>query len=166
MRLFSRLLFVCTLLTAIPALAAAPDIRMKSLQGDEHNVNEFIGHGKWVVVAIWAHDCPICNAEIYQMSFFHDEHKDKDAIVLGVSIDGWDNRDKAQAFVDRHSIDFTNLITEPDASILARFGAGPFIGTPTFYVYSPDGTLVAQNIGPTTQEDVERFMSTYAAAQK
>jgi peroxiredoxin len=154
------------MLYPLAGIAAVPDIPMKTLDGEEHNVNEYIGKGKWVVVAIWAHDCPICNAELYQMSFFHDDHKDKDAIVLGVSIDGWKNKAKAEAFIERHSIDFPNLITEPDARILAGFGAGPFIGTPTFYIYAPDGSLAAQSIGPTSQEDLERFMSMYPAGGK
>jgi len=154
-------------LLLLPALGwATPDLVLKDFSGARHNVNEYIGKGKWVVVTVWAHNCPVCNAEIYQMTFFHDEHAKKDAIVLGVTIDGDEKRDKAKAFVDRHSLNFPNLIAEPEQEVLAAFGGGPFIGTPTFYIYSPQGELVAQRIGPTTQEQVEEIMAARAGKPK
>jgi len=73
------------LLAPLWALAAGPDVVLKNLEGQARNVNEFIGKGKWVVVAIWHSDCPICKRDIHEMAFFHDAHKNKNAIVLGVS---------------------------------------------------------------------------------
>lgn len=139
------------------ASAAGPDVALKGLDGKTRNVNEFIGKGKWTVVAIWHSDCPICKREIHQMSFFHDAHKNKDAIVLGVSVDGYASKAKAQRFVDDHSLDFTNLVAEPEQ--IAKFGAGRFVGTPTFYIYSPQGELLAKQVGPTSQEDIEQFIA-------
>jgi len=145
------------LLAPLWALAAGPDVVLKNLEGQARNVNEFIGKGKWVVVAIWHSDCPICKRDIHQMAFFHDAHKNKNAIVLGVSVDGYANKAKAQRFIDEHSLDFTNLIAEPEQ--IARFGAGKFVGTPTFYIYSPQGELAAKQVGPITQEDIERLIA-------
>jgi peroxiredoxin len=122
-----RAAFIVLLLVPLAAWAKSPDIVLKDLNGKDRNVSEYIGQGKWVVVAVWAHNCPVCNAEIYQMTFFHDEHYKKDAMVLGVSIDGYANKDKALAFIDRNAINFPNLIAEPDAAVLAKFGGGPFI---------------------------------------
>jgi len=145
------------LLAPLWALAAGPDVVLKNLEGQARNVNEFIGKGKWVVVAIWHSDCPICKRDIHQMAFFHDAHKNKNAIVLGVSVDGYANKAKAQRFIDEHSLDFTNLTAEPEQ--IARFGAGKFVGTPTFYIYSPQGELAAKQVGPITQEDIERLIA-------
>ena len=101
------------------------------------------------------------------MTFFHDAHQKKDAIVLGITVDGWKNRKLAQKFIDEHALNFVNLIVEPEQSVLMKFGAGPFIGTPTFYIYAPDGELLARNVGPVTQEDVEKFiLETETAARK
>ncbi len=154
-----RMKYWILLLLLVPlwALAAGPDITLKGLDGKARNVNEFIGKGKWTVVAIWHSDCPICKREIHQMGFFHDAHKNKNAIVLGVSVDGYANKVKAQRFVDEHSLDFTNLVAEP--SQIVQFGAGRFVGTPTFYVYTPQGELAAKQVGPTSQEDIEQFIA-------
>ncbi len=145
---------------------ATPDLVLKDFNGKDRNINEYIGKGKWVAVMIWAHDCHICNQEVHQMTFFHDEHKDKDAIVLGVSIDGMEQIDKARGFIKRNSVNFPNLIAEPEHEVLIKFGGGPFFGTPTFYIYNPAGDLVAKNIGPITGEDIERFMKSSAKTSK
>lgn len=157
--LIAGLLF---LFTPFLVLAAPPDLVLKDFNGKDRNINEFIGKGKWVAVMIWAHDCHICNQEVHQMTFFHDEHKNKDAIVLGVSIDGMDKIKEASKFVKRHSLNFTSLIAEPEHEVLIKFGGGPFFGTPTFYIYDPKGELVARNIGPVSGEDIERFMKNTA----
>lgn len=151
MRPWSALLLLFPLLAA----AAAPDIALQDLDGRTRNVNEFIGRGKWVVVAIWAHDCPICNAEMPNMTFFHAEHEKKDALVLGVTIDGHAQRRKAADFIQRHELNFPNLIAEPDPRVIEKFGGGRFFGTPTFYIYAPTGELVARQIGPIEIAELE-----------
>lgn len=154
--------FIATMGMAAVA-ATVPSISMKDLAGKSHNVNEFIGKGKWTVVAVWAHDCPICNQEIHQMEFFHDAHRKKDATVLGVSIDG-DNVDKAKRFVADHSLTFPNLITDPGT--VSEFGAGDLIGTPTYLIFTPDGTLAGKKVGPLSQEQIEAMMAKHGGAAK
>ncbi|NOZ11045.1 MAG: TlpA family protein disulfide reductase [Gammaproteobacteria bacterium] len=141
----------------IPALVSAksPDIMLKDLQGNQHNVNEYIGQGKWTVVMFWAHDCPACNAEAHHITFFHNDHRKTDATVLGISIDGEGKLRKAQEFYDRHMLNFPNLITEPGGDLLLEFGGGMFIGTPTFYIYNPAGRFKARHIGALDQDQLE-----------
>lgn len=145
------------LLLFFPLLAhAATDAVFKDFSGKDRRLSEFIGRGKWTIVTFWAHDCPICKQEIHQMVFFHDAHRKKDAIVLGVSVDGYSNRGKAQQFIDDQALNFTNLITDPET--VGRLGGGAFIGTPTYYLYDPEGRLAGKNVGPLTQEEVEAFI--------
>lgn len=156
-----RLVAVMAMVAALAAggTLAAPDIPMRALDGKARNVNEFIGQGKWTVVVAWAHDCHICAREIHEMSAFHAAHRDKDAIVLGVSVDGYDRVKEARGFIARHKLPFTNLIAEPRQEVMMKFGAGRFVGTPTYYVFNPQGEIVGQNIGPVTREEVETFMA-------
>ena len=147
-------------LAILPAVAwaAAPDIVLTDFTGRERNVNEFIGRGQWVAVVVWAHDCRVCDAEIGQMADFHRAHKGKDAIVLGVTIDGQAKRKAAKAFVDRHKLPFINLIAEPSEEVIYKFGVDEFVGTPTTYLYEPRGRLVAANIGPVSRKDLEGYI--------
>ncbi|MDH5649029.1 MAG: TlpA family protein disulfide reductase [Gammaproteobacteria bacterium] len=155
-----RFLFLCAaIIFSNPVLAAGPDIPLKDFAGKTRNVNEYVGQGKWTVITVWAHDCHICNQEIHHMVFFHDAHKNKDAVVLGVTVDGWTKRKLAKGFMEEHGLNFVNLIAEPEQSVLMKFGGGPFFGTPTYYVYAPDGELMAKNVGPVAQEDIEKFIA-------
>lgn len=140
------------------ASAAGPDLVLSDLNGKPVPVSRYIGQGKWTLVMLWAHNCPVCNREVDDISFFYDAHKKKDVNVLGVSVDGPSQLAKAQAFVDDHLVDFPNLVIEPASQAIDKFGGGPFVGTPTFYVYSPEGELVAKNVGAISVKALNEFL--------
>ena len=165
-RKLSRWLFALCLLVPTLVTAGSPDIKLKDLDGNTHNVNEYIGKGKWTVVMFWAHNCPACNAEIDQIAFFHDDHRKSGATVLGISIDGMAKLEKARAFNDRHMLNFPNLIIEPDGDLLLEFGGGMFIGTPTFYIYNPEGRFAGRHIGAIDQERLEKKLASLKEKQR
>ena len=161
-RVFAALIWV-TALTVCPALAAAPDILLMDMQGKPRNVNTAIGHGQWVIVTVWSHDCGICAREIHEMASFHKAHEKRDARVLGVSLDGRAQLEAARKFVRDHTLPFVNLVAEPEQEVMLKFGAGEFVGTPTYYIYDPKGELVGQQVGPLTREEVEKFLDVLRA---
>lgn len=148
-------------LMAASVLAGSPDIPLRDMEGKPRNVNEFIGKGKWVIVAAWAHDCRVCESEMPDISGFHMRHKDKDAIVLGVTIDGMELIKEARGFVAKHKLPFPNLVAEPEQEVMMKFGGGSFVGTPTHYMYDPSGRLVARKIGPLPGKDIEEFIEAF-----
>jgi peroxiredoxin len=162
----SLLVGLFSVLIAGAAWAESPSIELRGFDARAHNVNEYIGHGKWVVVVTWAHDCRICDEEIHHMAEFYQAHKDRDATVLGVSIDGYKQVALARAFVERHKLPFPNLIAEPSQEVMMKFGAGEFVGTPTYYIYNPQGRIVGRNIGPITRKEVEDFLVSETQAVK
>ena len=164
--MFKRIWLLLTALLILPilTLAAGPDVSLKDLEGKNHNVNEYIGQGKWTIVVIWSADCPICRREIYHMTFFQDEHHKKDATVLGVSIDGYANRDKAKSFINDQSLNFPNLIG--DSEDPGRISKTMFIGTPTYYFFSPEGDFMTQRIGPVTQQQAEEVFRNLEKARQ
>ena len=146
------------------AHATAPELTLPDLEGRPHTLNEYIGHGKWVVMVFWMHDCKICASEIHHLQAFHAAHADKDAIVLGISIDGTDRVKDARRFAAKHKLTFPNLLTEPDFDALQKFGGGKFLGTPTQYFYDPVGRLVARKIGPISRADIEGFIDAFSSS--
>lgn len=143
------------------ACAAGPDVALHDLEGKPRNAKEFIGHGKWTIVVVWAHDCSICASEIHRIGGFHEAHKDKDAIVLGVSIDGKEKIELARRFAANHKLPFTNLIAEPEEEIIDKFGGGRFYGTPTHYFYETTGRIVGRKVGPVEPADIESFIEAF-----
>ena len=150
------LVFFPTLLLATPAKESLLD-----LEGQPHTLDEYTGRGKWLVVTVWASDCAVCNREIHELMVFHQAHRETDASVLGISVDGLGGRQNALAFIKRHGVNFPNLLDDGSAfkAIYLRATARPwFGGTPMNLVYAPSGELLARRIGPLGKAELEAFI--------
>ena len=115
---------------------------------------------------LWASDCHVCNQEAHQYVNFHKQHKDKDAIVLGISLDGNSKKSDASDFLKRHQINFPSLIGEPEnvASMYQELTGGSWVGTPSFMVYTPGGELLGAQAGAVPVSVIESFIEREAAA--
>lgn len=152
--MLKRYLVLVLLLIAMPlSVMAAPDLVLRDIDGRAHPVADFIGKGKWTVVTVWSADCPICRREIHQMTFLHEDHKKGDIAVLGLSIDGQENRRHARAFAQEHGLNFPNLLDE--WHVVERLTGRSFKGTPSYYIFTPAGDFAAQRVGAASQEEIE-----------
>lgn len=143
----------------------------QDFSGKPQVLENFTGKGKWLVVMMWASDCYICNKEAHQYVDFHMAHSDTDATVLGISLDGESRLNEAKGFLKKHSVDFPNLIAEPEhvTSLYSTLTGQRFAGTPTFLIYSPQGELKAAQAGAVPTSLIEDFMkqnSVQEAAKK
>ena len=147
------------LLVSGGALAAAGIF--KDFDGGFHSVSEYTGDGKWLVVMLWASDCHVCNQEAHSYQAFHEKHKDKDARMLGISLDGMAGKADAQAFVKRHKVLFPNLLGDPKAvaGFYQDLTGKAWRGTPTFLVYDGKGELQAEQVGAVPVALIEDFMA-------
>ncbi len=155
-----RWFVVLLALLPLPAFAAG-DGTLHDFDGRPRTLEEYLGQGKWLVVTVWASDCAVCNKEIPEMVAFHNAHHDRDATVLGISVDGPGGKQEALAFIRRHRVSFQNLLNDGRAfkAIYLRATGRPwFGGTPMNLVYAPDGKLAARHIGPLTKADIEAFI--------
>jgi peroxiredoxin len=147
------------------ALAAAPGLAatLHDLQGEPAELAPLIGDGRWTLVMFWAADCHVCNAEAIHYVQFHDRHHEDLAKVVGVSLDGLRGLEDARGFVDRHFVDFPNLVGEPRevARLFTEMtdGRQPWLGTPSFLLYRPDGELVGWRIGPVPVPALEEMIA-------
>jgi thiol-disulfide isomerase/thioredoxin len=159
-----RCIVVALFIAPAPVCANPAALEARDFQGNPHSVDAYLGQGKWVVLMIWASDCHICNEETPALNAFHEAHKNIDAIVLGLTLDGQARKAQAQAFVDKHTVSFDNLIAEPPSvmAFYTRRTARRWVGTPTFLVYAPDGKLAAQQVGAVEPQVITTFMRGYA----
>ena len=132
---------------------------LRNLGKGADSLEEFTGKGKWVIVKFWASDCHIFNQEAHKYVDFHEFHKDKDAVMLGVSLDG-KNKKAAQEFIHRHRVSYPNFITELSngTQLYSYLSGHNWIGTPSFLVFDPSGVLRAQQAGAVPAELIERFI--------
>ncbi len=162
----SRLLFSIALFFSLISVSNAEVLGpYTTLDGPDRSLDDYIGKGKWTVVMIWASDCLVCNREIDQYVKFHETHKNKDAEVVGISMDGPDNRKHAEDFVSRHKVTFSNMLPDPLAVIaLYRGSTGKaYQGTPTFLVFDPKGELAGAQMGAVPTKIIEEFIANESA---
>lgn len=154
--------FVFLALALASAFASAGPL--SDFDGQPRALEDYLGRGKWLVVMFWASDCRVCNSEAYQYVDFHDLHHDRDAQVLGISMDGTAGLAAARAFVQRHGVTFPNLIGDPEAvaRLYHRYTGEPFRGTPSFLVFDPRGELQARQVGAVPRTVIEEFIEAHA----
>jgi len=145
------------------SIIASPDVLLEGMDGNRHNLNEYIGKGKWTALNIWGTRCPPCMEEIPELIHFHDDHKDSNAIVVGVAIDfpsyGYAIKDQVADFIEEYLVEFPVLLS--DAGISEKIGAGRLEGLPTTYLYTPEGKLVGMQVGGITRNILEAFINKY-----
>lgn len=158
MKLVSSFIIATLLLFAwmMPATAEEmEDFTFKDIHGQSHKLSDY--KGKWIVVNYWGTFCPPCLEEIPDLVAFAQKHKDN-AVVLGFDAGGTTVED-LKKFAADYKMDY--LIAPVQESTLTAFGV--LQGIPTSYVLTPEGEQVAKVVGIIDMEEVELFMSQYAA---
>lgn len=120
-----------------------------------------VGNGKWTLVMVWATDCSICRQQKPLISAFHNKHKDTDAHVFGIALDGRAAMDEVQEYVDAHDVSFPTFVGELVivASSVQSIVEEPLRGTPTYLLFDPTGEIKGVNPGPMSIEALEGFIN-------
>ncbi|MDH5394861.1 MAG: TlpA family protein disulfide reductase [Gammaproteobacteria bacterium] len=159
---FLSLTMTAVIFSALFLSSAQAEIKgFQDFNGKTQKLENYTGKGKWLIVMMWASDCYICNREAHEYVDFHMLHSDKDATVLGISLDGEIKKEAAKGFIKKHAIDFPNLIAEPEyvSNLYQELSGQYFAGTPTFLIYAPDGELKAAQAGAVPVKLIEEFIS-------
>ena len=160
---FNRIFCFSILLVSANGSYAADWTEVRTLDGKFTTLSQHFEKGKWTLVMLWAANCGICRREYPVMSEFHDRHKDIDAKVIGVSLDGYSKLDMITRHIDEMPMSFNNLIGEL-AVIAFSYQSStkePLQGTPTYMMFNPQGQLVGHNPGPIGLEALEKFIQSH-----
>ena len=158
MSLFRFLLLgsLAGLLYAVSVQAQPVDFTLPDLDGKEHSLSDY--RGKWVLVNYWATWCPPCLEEIPELEVFHSNHKDVDAVVLGINLEEIE-LEPLRKFVEEQFISYPILRADPSGGN----ELGRVMGMPTSFLISPPGEVVARQVGTVTAEGLEEFIAGYRA---
>lgn len=164
-RIIQLLSFVTLSLVLSTAYAAG---NLKTLDGKPAELSDYTGKGMWTVVILWASDCHVCNAEAEQYIQFHEDNKDKNAQILGITLDGQAKIEAAKDFIKRHDVTYPSLIGEPEdvATLYSELTGGHWVGTPTFLIYDRTGKLKAAQPGAVPADIIEGFIRDNELAAK
>lgn len=149
---FRSALLILLIGLSLSTTAAALEFKFQRMDGGIQNLSDF--RGKWVLVNFWASWCTPCLKEIPDLVRFHEKHKDRDAIVLGVNY-GEALSDKAlHSFITKFKITYPVIRTNPE--IEHKLGVAGAM--PTSYLINPSGKIAAWVEGPVTARQIEDFI--------
>jgi peroxiredoxin len=134
--------------------------QLTDFDGQPRTLSEYTGNDKWVVVMLWHSTCRVSNAVVHEYADYYMIHSDNKSTVLGISLDGHDQKDSARGFIDKHGIEFPNLIGNYDdvVNMVENLTGEPWEGTPTFLIYSPAGELRAAQSGGIPAKYIEDYI--------
>jgi peroxiredoxin len=127
----------------------------KDLQGNLHTVEQY--RGKWIVVNYWGIFCGPCLREMPELSIFHNQHKEHDAVVLGINQEDLPAKVMAR-FADKMNISFP-LLNVPFEQA-TPFGKVTVL--PTTFIINPQGELVAKQQGAITMQVLEDYIKRHS----
>ena len=148
------------LLLLSPALWAKPvDLELTDLDGKQFKLSDY--RGKWVVLNYWATWCPPCLEEIPELVHFHENHKESDAVVIGIDVELLPP-EQLRDFVEDNFITYPIVPLLPN-EVQAFENVENF---PTTYLIDPEGTLVERHVGAVTAEAIEHYINNYVPEKR
>ncbi len=151
-QLFIGVLFALVMAFGSYAQAEPADFTLPDMENKQQKLSDY--RGKWVVVNYWATWCPPCLTEIPELVDFHEDHKDKDAVVLGVNFEDI-GLEELKRFNEEYFMNYPVLRTKPSGS--SALGVIP--GLPTTFLVSPEGEIIARQVGPVTAKLINEFIN-------
>ena len=146
-----RLTLGLILVLLISTRAFAIDMPLTDVNGNEVNLKSY--QRKWVVVNYRATRCPPCIVEMPELQSFHDQHVDKDALVIGINVESI-GKQQLLTFLDDYFITYPVFVSQP----IQQSELGLIPGLPTTFLVNPQGEVVARQVGPVTSDMIEQFI--------
>ncbi len=127
---------------------AAPDFELKDATGKTVKLSDF--KGKVVLLNFWATWCGPCKIEIPWFIDFQQQYKDRDFVILGVSMDddGWKS---VKPYIEQKKINYRVMIGTEELSTLY----GGVDALPTTFLIDRAGRVASRHDGLVSKSDYE-----------
>src|SRR2546423_1293462 len=151
LRIVLLLVFVVALVVFVPRLLSrsaapaegsnAPDFTLPSQEGSAVSLKDY--RGKWVVLYFYPKDqTPGCSREAHNFQVDQPKFDERNAVVLGVSLDGVDSHKK---FCAKEGLNF-KLLADTDGKVTQSYGSLTNLGVVKFaarhtFLIDPEGKI-------------------------
>ena len=136
------------------AANSVPDYKIPTLDGGNIQLSQY--RGKVVVLDFWAPWCGPCQAETPHLIKIANDYKDKDVVVIGLSIPDPRTREgQVEQFVKQFGVNYT--VGFAPNGMFERFDCTPDSdgAIPQTFVFGRDGKKLYENYGFNPMQDGE-----------
>lgn len=156
-RIAACILGAALLTLCIPAQA----FQLQSLNAERVHLSDYIVEGRWNLVMFWSTDCIPCEEQKPMIEDFHQAHKDSNAVVLGIALDGMEKKPQIDVLIEKHDPGYPNLVVFTDVfhRQFKELTGQDFRATPTYLLFTPDGELAGARAGPVEREFIEAVVN-------
>jgi peroxiredoxin len=119
----------------------APSFKLKDLSGSSVSLSDF--DGKVVMLEFWATWCTPCKASAPELEALYQRYKDRDFVLLGISLDRGDATDRVGAFMDVYGLHFPVLL-DGDKKVAKIYRIA---GIPSLFLLDRKHKIVARHTG-------------------
>ena len=146
----------CSQAAPLPQVGTmAPDFTLASQDGSKVSLSQF--KGKWVVLYFYPKDMTSgCTIEAHNFQRDQQKYVDKNAVVLGVSVDSVDSH---QQFCTKEGLNF-KLLSDGDHKVTEEYGSLTNLGVMKFaarhtFIIDPQGKIVKvyTDVSPNTHSE-------------
>ena len=130
----------------------APDFILKDMSGKDVTLSSF--KGKPIVLNFWATWCPYCRQERPYLKSLYEEYKDKDLVIIAVSLDR--SSKTVKRFLEQNPAPYM-VLTDTEGMTVALYN---IMGYPTTYLINRNGKITQKLVGPVewTDRNVKDFI--------
>ena len=154
-------LFVFGCSTVLMAQKQVPSVALKTLDGQNVNLEDYASNGKITVLSFWATWCKPCQAELDAIADMYPDWQDEyNMEMVAITIDTRRQLAKVGPLVESKQWDYTIL---SDANNELRYALG-FQSIPQTYVLDQDGKIVYEHSGyvPGNEYELEEVVAKLA----
>jgi peroxiredoxin len=139
----------------------APDWQLPDAEGTMHSLSDY--RGKVVLLDFWATWCGPCKVAMPSIQKLHEQFKDRDVAVIGIST--WERTNPVEgpaAYMKGQDFTYQLLVKGDDVAKMYKVS-----GIPTFYVIGTDGEILHHAIGfrPGEAEEIAKVIEEHLEKQ-
>lgn len=87
---------------------------VQGLDGARTDIHDHLGHERWTLIFLWSTNCAPCEAQKPMIDAFHQRYRHRQAIVIGIALDGPAEKPAIDAVLDRTHPSYQNFIAFDD----------------------------------------------------
>ena len=130
------------------------DFTIKSEDGQETKLSDYVGKGDYVLVDFWASWCRPCRESMPQLKEIYKKYSKKKFQILGVAV--WDNPEDTYRAMEQLELPWPQII---NAQTIPTDAYG-VTGIPHLIIFGPDGTILSRGLnGDALAKKIEELMN-------